>query len=209
MMSEFSSIWKTSLANKINGSRFLIREPGVRNEELLEQHLYNNKPTVLISPSMSHGVDLKDDLARIQIIVKAPYLPTKDKRIDRLMNDDFDWYSNKMLCSLIQSCGRGVRSKKDYCTTYILDGAIVESVVKNMFDTLVASGNGIGLAAPQVGINKRIVVIDLKEDGKSNPMTLVNPKILSSSPERLINEEGCLSIPGYYADVKRPSEIEV
>ena len=55
-----------------------------------------------------------------------------------------------------------------------------------MFDTLVASGNGIGLAAPQVGINKRIVVIDLKEDGKSNPMTLVNPKILSSSPERLI-----------------------
>ena len=119
------------LANKINGSRFLIREPGVRNEELLEQHLYNNKPTVLISPSMSHGVDLKDDLARFQIIVKAPYLPTKDKRIDRLMNDDFDWYSNKMLCSLIQSCGRGVRSKKDYCTTYILDGAIVESIVKN------------------------------------------------------------------------------
>ena len=85
----------------------------------------------------------------------------------------------------------------------------LKSIVKNMFDTLAASGNGIGLAAPQVGINKRIVVIDLKEDGKSNPMTLVNPKILSSSPECLINEEGCLSIPGYYADVKRPSEIEV
>ena len=47
----------------------------------------------------------------------------------------------------------------------------LKSIVKNMFDTLVASGNGIGLAAPQVGINKRIVVIDLKEDGKSNPMT--------------------------------------
>ena len=85
----------------------------------------------------------------------------------------------------------------------------LKSVVKNMFDTLAASGNGIGLAAPQVGINKRIVVIDLKEDGKSNPMTLINPKILSSSPECLINEEGCLSIPGYYADVKRPAEIEV
>ena len=83
------------------------------------------------------------------------------------------------------------------------------NVVKDMFDTLVASGNGIGLAAPQVGINKRIVVIDLKEDGKSNPMTLVNPKIISSSSECLINEEGCLSIPGYYANVKRPSEIEV
>ena len=48
-----------------------------------------------------------------------------------IMKDDFNWYMNKMLCSVIQSCGRGVRSKEDYCTTYILDGAIVESVVNN------------------------------------------------------------------------------
>ena len=119
------------LLNKLTDERFLIREPGVRNEMILEQHLENDDPTVIVSPSMSHGVDLKDNLARFQIIVKAPYLPTKDKRIDRLMNSDFNWYANKMLCSVIQSCGRGVRSKKDYCTTYILDGAIVESVVKN------------------------------------------------------------------------------
>ena len=119
------------LLNKLIDPRFLIREPGVRNEEILEQHLATDKPTVLISPSMSHGVDLKDDLARFQIIVKAPYLPTKDKRIERLMNDDFNWYANKMLCSLIQSCGRGIRSKKDHCKTYILDGAIVESIVNN------------------------------------------------------------------------------
>ena len=119
------------LLKQLTEDRFLIREPGVRNEEILEQHLVSDKPTVLISPSMSHGVDLKDDLARFQIIIKAPYLPTKDKRIERLMKDDFNWYSNKMLCSVIQSCGRGVRSKKDYCTTYILDGAVVESVVNN------------------------------------------------------------------------------
>jgi len=119
------------LLKQLKDPRFLIREPGVRNEVILEQHLNNSDPTVLISPSLSHGVDLKDDLARFQIIVKAPYLPTKDKRIERLMKDNFDWYSNKMLCSLIQSCGRGVRSKKDHCTTYILDGAIVESVVNN------------------------------------------------------------------------------
>jgi|TARA_R110002020_G_scaffold61058_4_gene164707 ATP-dependent DNA helicase DinG len=119
------------LAKKLHDDRFLIREPGIRNEEILQQHSKNNDPTVLISPSMSHGVDLKDDLARFQIIVKAPYLPTKDTRIEKLMKDDFDWYSNKMLCSLIQSCGRGVRSKKDHCITYILDGAIVESVVNN------------------------------------------------------------------------------
>jgi len=119
------------LQKKLFNERFLFREPGVRNEEILDIHLNNKKPTVLISPSMSHGVDLKDGLARFQIIIKAPYLPTKDKRIERLMKDDFNWYSNKMLCSVIQSCGRGIRSKKDYCTTYILDGAVVESVVNN------------------------------------------------------------------------------
>tara|TARA_R100001129_G_scaffold181511_1_gene160898 strand:- start:2425 stop:4059 length:1635 start_codon:yes stop_codon:yes gene_type:complete len=119
------------LSDNLTNKRFLIREPGVRNEMILEQHTLNNDPTVLISPSMSHGVDLKDNLARFQIIVKAPYLPTKDKRIERLMKEDFDWYTNKMLCSLIQSCGRGVRSHKDHCITYILDGAIVESVVNN------------------------------------------------------------------------------
>ena len=119
------------LCNKLNDSRYLIREPGVRNEIILEQHYNNPDPTVLVSPSMSHGVDLRDDLARFQIIVKAPYLPTKDKRIEKLMKDDFNWYMNKMLCSLIQSCGRGVRSHKDHCVTYILDGSIAESVVNN------------------------------------------------------------------------------
>ena len=52
-------------------------------------------------------------------------------RIENLMKEDFDWYQNKMLCSLIQACGRGIRSHKDHCITYILDAAIVESIVKN------------------------------------------------------------------------------
>lgn len=119
------------LAENLTDRRFLIREPGVRNEVILEQHMDTDDPTVLISPSMSYGVDLKDDLARFQIIIKAPYLPTKDKRIESLMKEDFDWYQNKMLCSLIQACGRGIRSHKDHCITYILDAAIVESIVKN------------------------------------------------------------------------------
>lgn len=119
------------IANELTSDRFLIREPGVRNEDILEQHTSTDDPTVLISPSMTFGVDLKDDLARFQIIVKAPFLPTKDVRIERLMKDNFSWYQNKMLCTLIQSCGRGIRSKKDYCITYILDGAITENIIKN------------------------------------------------------------------------------
>ena len=80
--------------------------------------------------------------------------------------------------------------------------------IKDLYDTLYNSENGIGLAAPQVGIFERIVVIDLKEDNKPKPLTLINPKILNKSKEKFINQEGCLSIPGYYADVERSMEIK-
>ena len=93
----------------VKAGDILYREPGVRNEEILEAHMTDSDPTVLVSPSMSYGVDLKGDLAKFQIIVKAPFLPTKDVRIERMMKNDFDWYQNKMLCSLIQACGRGIR----------------------------------------------------------------------------------------------------
>ena len=85
----------------------------------------------------------------------------------------------------------------------------LSKIVRDMYDTLYASGNGIGLAAPQVGIKKRIVVIDLKEDGKSHPITFINPKIIQYSDEKFINEEGCLSVPEYYAEVERSEEVEV
>ena len=88
------------------------------------------------------------------------------------------------------------------------DQGLVKTI-KDMFDTLYASGNGIGLAAPQVGIKKRIVVIDIKKEDVSNPMTFINPKIVKFSDEKFINEEGCLSVPEYYADVERAKEVEV
>jgi len=112
-------------------SRYLFREPGVRNEHILDIHYNTEDPTVLISPSMLHGVDLKDDLARFQIIVKAPYLPMKDIRVEKLSKESFVWYQNKMISSFIQACGRGVRSHKDHCVTYVMDGAIIEAVINN------------------------------------------------------------------------------
>ena len=77
-----------------------------------------------------------------------------------------------------------------------------------MYETLKDSGNGIGLAAPQVNIRKRIVVIDLKEN-KSAPITFINPKITENPQKNLSNQEGCLSVPGYYADVERSKEVLV
>ena len=84
----------------------------------------------------------------------------------------------------------------------------INEIIKNMYETLYDSGNGIGLAAPQVGILKRIVVIDLKEDNISNQITLINPKILNKSNDTFMNEEGCLSVPEYYAEVERSIKIE-
>ena len=72
---------------------------------------------------------------------------------------------------------------------------------------------GIGLAAVQVGIGRRVAVVDVAkredEDAQPNPIFLINPQIVSSSDERSIHEEGCLSIPEYYADVERPASVRV
>ena len=78
--------------------RLLFREPGVRNEALLEQHASSDEPTVLVSPSMTYGVDLKGDLGRFQVVVKLPFLPWNDKRAERIRKVDEKWYTQK--CSL-------------------------------------------------------------------------------------------------------------
>lgn len=117
--------------NVKSGGRLLCREAGVKNEEILNKHEKSKDPTVLVSPSMTYGVDLKGDLAKFQIILKAPWLPTKAKRVERLMKLDKQWYTNKMLCALVQACGRGIRSKDDECVTYILDGSIYDVILRN------------------------------------------------------------------------------
>jgi Rad3-related DNA helicase len=106
----------------LKSDRFLFRDDFYDNETILNKHYSSKEPTVLVSPSLTHGVDLKDDLARFCIIVKLPYLPLGNKRIKKLFEVDKDWYENQMLNTLVQMCGRTTRSKKDYSTTYILDG---------------------------------------------------------------------------------------
>lgn len=119
------------LQNYLTGDRFLFRDSENINEEILKAHNDSPEPTVLVSPSMMFGVDLKDDLARFQIVVKAAYPPLGNLRIKRMFDEDKQWYTDKMLTSLIQSCGRGIRTVDDHCVTYILDGAIVKTVINN------------------------------------------------------------------------------
>ena len=79
----------------------------------------------------------------------------------------------------------------------------------DMIETMYAAP-GIGLAAPQIGILKRLLVMDCGSDKSSrSPKVLVNPKIIWHSEEERSHEEGCLSIPGHNAEVVRPSEVHV
>lgn len=79
------------------------------------------------------------------------------------------------------------------------------SILRDMAETLKKS-DGIGLAATQVGIMKRLVVIDIKND--AGLIELINPRILSESGEQIYTE-GCLSVPGVFGDVKRPAKIVI
>ena len=119
-----------AIQTSISNSRLLYREAGISNEDIIEKHKTSTEPTVLVSPSMNYGIDLKGKLADFQIIVKLPYLPLTDKRIKQLFDMDKEWYENKMLNTLVQSCGRATRSEDDTSVTYILDGIAPKILTK-------------------------------------------------------------------------------
>ena len=78
----------------------------------------------------------------------------------------------------------------------------ISELIDDMFDTMYEAG-GVGLAAPQVGVLRRIVVIDVMDD---NPLVLINPEIVEQDGEQ-IGEEGCLSLPGLAGEVSRPNHV--
>jgi peptide deformylase len=83
--------------------------------------------------------------------------------------------------------------------------ALLDDMLESMYDA-----PGIGLAAIQVGVPQRLVVIDIaRDDEPKNPLFLVNPEIVWTSEEMRVHEEGCLSIPEYYAEIERPARCRV
>lgn len=87
----------------------------------------------------------------------------------------------------------------------VVDKKILE-LIEDMYDTMYEAG-GVGLAAPQVGILKRLIVIDVSEEG-NEPITLINPVIIETEGEQT-GDEGCLSIPGKIGTVTRPNYVKV
>jgi peptide deformylase len=83
----------------------------------------------------------------------------------------------------------------------------IKTLVADMLATMY-DANGIGLAATQVNVHERVIVIDTSEERKQ-PLVLINPEITWASPEVKVNEEGCLSVPGIYDGVARPVAVKL
>jgi ATP-dependent DNA helicase DinG len=133
--------------SKENMDRLIETGSKLDRSEVLERHYSSKKPTVLISPSLHLGVDLKDDLSRFQIIVKVPYPDLTDKRIAKMKERDPKWYTWNTVLRLVQAYGRSVRSKDDYATTYLLDSSIsfllksAQDIVPKWFTEAIVQSN--------------------------------------------------------------------
>jgi Rad3-related DNA helicase len=118
--------------SETNSRRLLVTDPEIQRDDVIFEHTKGTiKPTVLISPSLHTGLDLKDELSRFQIITKVPYPNKSDRWTNAKREVDVEWYYWQTALKLIQGYGRSVMSKDDWAKTYILDSAFAYFVKKN------------------------------------------------------------------------------
>lgn len=112
-------------------SRLKLHLDGFTRGIVLADFIKSQKNSVLVTPSLGEGIDLKDDLARFIIIVKVPYGFLGDPQIKRRQEIDYSWYQWKTALSLIQTAGRGVRHDQDYCKIYLMDSGFSTFINRN------------------------------------------------------------------------------
>lgn len=117
---EMNRILTKALAAAGHGARIITHGPGGA-EGAIERHRKSRGPTVLCSPAMTEGLDLRDDLSRFQVVVKVPYPNFKDPYVAARKQLDGGWYPWQTAMRLIQATGRSVRSQTDFAETYIVD----------------------------------------------------------------------------------------
>lgn len=105
--------------------RILKHDAENSRESLLEAHARSKLPTVLLSPSMTEGIDLADDLSRFTVFPKMPFPYLGDKWVMARKNEDPDWYDWQIAKTIMQGVGRSVRHTQDYAESYILDGNFI------------------------------------------------------------------------------------
>ena len=109
-----------AIQSRVKSNRLLFPTASDR-DDILKKHISSKKPTVLVSPSMTEGVDLQGDASRFQVLCKVPYPYLGDKLVKKRMNKWKWWYPFQTAKTIIQSIGRSVRSQDDIAVTYILD----------------------------------------------------------------------------------------
>ncbi len=118
------------LRDSLRDPRLLVHNSEDR-DDVLRRHHDSPEPTVLVSPSMTEGVDLKDDLSRFQIFAKLPYPNLGDKALKKRCDRDPWYYDYLTVRSFVQGAGRSVRHESDHATTYVLDGCFEMFLRKN------------------------------------------------------------------------------
>lgn len=108
------------IMNNVKNKRLLLAY-GTERDKILKKHMTSKTPTVLISPSMSEGVDLKGEMSEFQIICKIPFPYLGDKLVRKKMNKWKWWYNTQTIRTIVQSVGRSIRCEEDKAITYILD----------------------------------------------------------------------------------------
>ncbi len=105
----------------------LITHGNKDRQAVVDHFVGSHGDAVLVSPSLERGINLNDDLARFQIVAKAPFLSLADKVVNKRVHSGRIgqmWYSSSMMLAVLQAAGRGVRHEGDYCECYILDKAV-------------------------------------------------------------------------------------
>ena len=122
-----------SLLSDKNLRRLTITDPEIPRDEIIAKH-YRSNNSVLISPSVHTGLDLKGELSRFQILVKVPYPSLGDRWIKKKQTlDGGKWYRWQTVLKTVQAYGRSVRSKDDWAKTYLLDSSFDNFIRTNKF----------------------------------------------------------------------------
>ena len=125
-----SNALTVKLKDRLKNNRVLYRIRGDKdNIDILTEHSNSTTPTVLASPSLNFGVDLKGDAARFCIIIKCPWPDLGDVRVREMSKNDYRWYTNKMFTTFVQQCGRCTRDENDYSVTYVIDGGGIRKLL--------------------------------------------------------------------------------
>jgi Rad3-related DNA helicase len=118
------------IKERVKDPRILYRDDGDR-DAMLREHISRTDASVMISPSMTEGVDLVDDLSRFQVFVKIPFPNLGDAVVSKRMQLDAKWYALETTRTMVQGVGRSIRNMEDKATTYILDGSFEYFYEKN------------------------------------------------------------------------------